>query len=48
VKSVTQSSIGELLVFKLGAGGGLLRWASVQGEGRGSIRRLQRHSSGRW
>jgi hypothetical protein len=40
-----RSHHGELVVFKLGAGGALLRWASIPGEGRGSTRRLKRYSS---
>jgi hypothetical protein len=33
VEAAGQSCDGELLVFKVGTGAGLLRWASVQGEG---------------
>jgi hypothetical protein len=45
---VAWSHDGELSFFKLGSGCGLLRWASVQGEGWGSTKRLQRSFLTRW
>jgi hypothetical protein len=45
---VAWSRDGELSFFKLGSGSGLLRWASIQGEGWGSTRRLLWSFLTRW